>query len=79
MEHRHSCLYELDSCFDSHGQIIIPVKSYSDEFHLNNGGQGEFWEANGGSLSVEVFQNHIIQLVNQSFLQIKKIFTIVSF
>lgn len=38
-------------------------------WYLNDGGQGELWEADGAGLSVEVFQYQVIQLVNQPFLK----------
>lgn len=37
--------------------------------YLNDGGQGELWEADGGGLSVEVLQYEVIQLVYQPVLQ----------
>lgn len=40
--------------------------------HLDDGGQGELWEADGTGLRVEVFQYQVIQLVNQSILKCKK-------
>lgn len=36
--------------------------------HLDYGGQGEFWEADGAGLGVEVLQRQVIKLLNQAVL-----------
>lgn len=38
-------------------------------FYLNDGGKGEFWEADGMGLGVEVLQDQVIQLVDQPVLK----------
>lgn len=46
--------------------------SLDELLHLDDGGQGELWKADGTGLRVEVFQYQVVQLVDQPVLKCEK-------